>query len=211
MKLGLFFLAVALTAALAAAFHQWSRRRVLAREHHIRTYVFPGHVLQELSKTYSEFGLKEAQLTARALRQFFLVHARSNNRLIAMPSKAADALWHAFILDTKEYKAFCQSAFGSYFHHIPEYAMKNRSADGGALWRTWRLACLEENINPVKATRLPLLFALDSKLGIPEAVAYDPSSFKPTKTTAGSSSGGCGGAGGDSGDGGGCGGGCGGE
>lgn len=186
---------------------QYGRRRALTREHYIRAYVFPTGVLQELLKSYPQLQLKDAQLAARSLRQFFLIHARARGRLIAMPSKVTDALWHALILDTRAYRSFCQAAFGSYFHHIPEGAMRSADDDQTATWRTWRLACLEENINPLRATRLPLLFALDSKLGIPGATAYDPSTFKKPR-----SSGGCGGGGGCGGssDSGACGGGCGG-
>jgi hypothetical protein len=37
----------------------------------------------------------------------------------------------------------------------------------------WWFACLEENINSRKATRLPLLFALDRKLGIANGFVYN--------------------------------------
>jgi hypothetical protein len=129
-----------------------------------------------------------------------------------MPSKVTDALWHAFILDTRSYRSFCESAFGSYLNHIPENVMNSSDNDGSAMWRTWRLACLEENINPTKATRLPLLFAIDSKLAVPGAVEYDPASFKPPASSTGCGSG-CGDVAsccGDGGCSGGCGGGCGG-
>jgi hypothetical protein len=207
VQTGTVLLVLALTGVAAFAAWQHARQRALAREHHIRAYVFPSAVLQQVSKTYPQLQSKDIQLAARALRQFFLIHARSGGRLIAMPSKVTDALWHAFILDTRAYRAFCQAAFGSYFHHVPEGAMRDTDKDPSATWRTWRFACLEENINPLKATRLPLLFALDAKLGIPGAVAYDPSSFKKPESPAGTGGGGsCGG----SSDGDGCGGGCGG-
>jgi hypothetical protein len=48
---------------------------------------------------------------------------------------------------------------------------------------------LEENIDPAKASRLPLLYALDAKLRFPGAVIHDPSSFKPPRDADGSSSG----------------------
>jgi len=210
-------LVLSIAAALflaALALWQRNRRIAAAREHRIRSFVFPGGVLQELSKSYPQLQLRDLQLAARALRQFFLIHARAKGALIAMPSKVTDALWHAFILDTRAYRAFCQSAFGSYLHHIPENAMGGQNKDGSATWRTWRLACLEENINPVKATRLPLLFAIDTKLSIAGAVKYDPTSFKrpaSSRRCGGGGDSGCGGgdgcSGGDSGCGGGCGGG----
>ncbi|MGQ3891353.1 hypothetical protein [Legionella sp. CNM-4043-24] len=33
------------------------------------------------------------------------------------PLLELDKLWHAFILHTREYSAFCQTHFGQYFHH----------------------------------------------------------------------------------------------
>lgn len=208
MKTGLVLLIVALIGIAAFAFSQYVRRRDMAREHHVRSYVFPGGVLEALSKSYPQLELKDVQLAARALRQFFLVHIRAGGQLVAMPSKVADALWHAFILDTRAYRAFCQGAFGSYLHHIPEgAAMRAVDKDQMATWRTWRLACLEENINPLSATRLPLLFALDSKLNIPNAVRYDPASFKKPSSGGSGGGGSCGGSGCDGGCGGGCGGG----
>jgi hypothetical protein len=208
MQASLIFLAAVAVFSAAFAFWQRERRISLSREHNIRSFVFPNAVLQELTKSYPHLQLKDLQLAARALREFFLVHARAKGSVIAMPSKVTDALWHAFILDTRAYRAFCKAAFGSYFHHIPQSAMGAQNEDGMATWRTWRLACLEENINPSKATRLPLLFAIDAKLSIPGAVICDPASFK-RPTSSSSCGGGCGGGDGcgDSGCGGGCGGG----
>lgn len=39
--------------------------------------------------------------------------------------------------------------------------------------RGMKYACKEENINPLNATRLPLLFALDSKLNIANGFYYE--------------------------------------
>ncbi|MBE7368004.1 glycine-rich domain-containing protein [Ramlibacter pallidus] len=207
MTVGLDLLMVALAAMGAFAAWQYVRRRDLDREHHIRSYVFPSGVLETFSRSYPQLEPKDVQLAARALRQFFLVHKRAGGQLVAMPSKVADALWHAFILDTRAYRAFCQRAFGGYFHHIPEGSvMRAADKDRMATWRTWRLACLEENIHPLKATRLPLLFALDAKLNTPGAVVYDPSSFRKPASADGRGGGGCGGSGSDNGCGGGCGG-----
>ncbi len=124
-------------------------------------------------------------------------------------------------------EAFCDQAFGRFFHHIPAAAMVPGISQDAGLRRTWRLACLEENIDPKKPTRMPLLFAIDAKLAIVGGSVY--SLTRPPMAAAGSNcGGGCGGyvhgsdglAGdGDSGGGsgsdggggdGGCGGGCGG-
>jgi hypothetical protein len=57
--------------------------------------------------------------------------------------------------------------------------------------RTWRYACLEENINPEHPTRLPLLFAIDQKLAIANGNIY--SLEKPPQASAASCGSACGG------------------
>lgn len=136
-------------------------------EHFIRTYVFPRRLFDELRTQYPGLDEDAQILITRALRMFFLAHLSAGEQVIGMPSKAADALWHEFILDTKAYTQFCQAAFGGYFHHIPATSMQKGISTHVALQRTWRLACLEENINPEVATRLPLLFTLDAKTAFP--------------------------------------------
>lgn len=205
---------------IALAIYAWALRaepRDFRREHHIRSYVFPATMLSSLVETYPQLQEKDTQLVARALRQFFLVHARSPKSVVGMPAKVVDELWHKFILDTQAYAAFCHSAFGAFFHHIPASEMSGDSNSATALRRTWRLACLEENINPVHPTRLPLLFAIDSKLAVPGASVYALDTFTRKGSDGGGSAGCGGGTGGDCGCGGsgcggsGCGGGCGGD
>ena len=46
--------------------------------------------------------------------------------------------------------------------------------DNAGLRRCWWHCCKEENINPNKPTRPPLLFALDAKLGVAGGFHYAP-------------------------------------
>lgn len=193
------------------------------REKFIRSYVFPSSLLATLYKQHPHLTEKDYFLVARALREFFLIRLRAGNRFIGMPSRVVDDLWHEFILRTREYERFCQSAFGRFFHHFPATATPKGADMSEALRLTWRFACLEENINPGNATRLPLLFAIDAKLQIVDGFHYKTKN--PTRdTTDNRCDSGCGGyacSGGGSGSGscgdghsggdGGCGGGCGGD
>lgn len=198
--------ALALAAALVALALARAQLRY-RRERFIRTSVLPRAVLDELAKAYPHLEEKDLFLVARALRMFFLLQLRAGGRMLFMPSKAVDALWHAFILDTRAYHAFCRHAFGRYFHHVPSGRMAADIQREPAVWRTWALACREENIPPAPPTRLPLLFAIDEKLRIPDGSHYSLAQFAMRRSTGG---GGCGGSGcGGSGDGGG--GGCGGD
>lgn len=49
--------------------------------------------------------------------------------------------------------------------------LSERRKSNEGLRRVWWYCCKYENIDPVRPTRVPLLFALDSKANIPTAVA----------------------------------------
>jgi hypothetical protein len=112
------------------------------------------------------------QLVSTALRHFFLVYNKANYQYIAMPSEVVDALWHEFILYTREYEQFCNKAFGRFFHHTPAVVLgRSQNSDIG-LRRVWFNVCKIEFIDPKKPTRLPLLFAIDGKLKIEDGRLY---------------------------------------
>jgi hypothetical protein len=192
-----------------------SRRR--NREQFIRSYVFPSSVLVGLGKHYPHIPESDRLRVCRALRDFFLVRLRVGDRLIGMPSRVVDDLWHEFILDTREYQRFCEAAFGRFFHHVPAAANPPGQQMEAALRTTWRYACLAEGIATRGYTRLPLLFAIDSELQIANGHSFVNWLFAPPREKhTGDGGSACGG--GDShggghgcGGGGGCSGGCGGH
>ena len=164
-----YVLLILLTAMFLVIWTQWRKAK---RADFIRTYMFPPGLLDKLLAVRPDLTIKDRQLVARALRQFFLVYHKSGYLSIAMPSQVVDDLWHEFILYTKNYQTFCQQAFGRYMHHTPAAVLGQNQRNNDGLRRTWRFACLEENINPMRATRLPLLFALDAKWNIPNGFRY---------------------------------------
>jgi len=206
-----------------ALFVFWRRNVRLARERFIRDYAFPKGLLDRLAKRRPELALKDRALVARGLRQFFLAYHRSGGRFVSMPSQVVDDLWHEFILYTKGYDAFCRAAFGRFLHHTPAVVLGTEQQNNEGLRRCWYWCCREENINPQAPSRLPLVFALDTKLGIADGFVYTPDCKTLTSAQSGtahcgadlgSGTGSDGGSGddsaSDSGDGSGCGGGCGG-
>lgn len=149
------------------------RRRVaLQREAFLRDYTFPQGLFEQLRKKRPALDLKQCQLVALALRQFFLAHLKSGRRYVSMPSQVADDLWHEFILHTRNYEAFCRGAFGKFLHHTPAVTVGSSDAAHAGLRRCWWYACKEDSINPRQPTRLPLLFALDGKLGASDGFVF---------------------------------------
>lgn len=160
-------------AVLLAAVLLWRSHQRYRRIEFIRTYTFPKGLFDKLAARRPELQRRDIALVSRGLRHFFLAYLRSGRQFVAMPSQVADDLWHEFILYTRNYEAFCRQAFGGFLHHTPAVALRPEQRDGNAgLRRVWWQCCREENIHPQKPTRLPLLFALDAKLGIKDGFHY---------------------------------------
>jgi len=147
----------------------------LRRAEFIRRYPWPRGLLDELAQHHPGFTRKETALVSEGLRQFFLAYLNSGRREVAMPSQVADDLWHEFILHTRDYGRFCNQAFGRFLHHTPAIVLREGARrDNSALRRVWWQCCRDENIDPARPTRLPLLFALDTKLKIANGFVYTP-------------------------------------
>lgn len=167
-----FFAAVVLVLLLSSWWLQRGRLRTARREAFIRDYTFPKGLVERLNKRRPGVAPKDAQLVLRALRHFFLAHLKSGRQFVSMPSQVTDDLWHEFILYTRHYEQFCQQAFGRFMHHTPAVVLSTEKRDNSGLRRTWWQCCKEESINPRQPSRLPLLFAIDSKLGIADGFHY---------------------------------------
>jgi hypothetical protein len=155
-----------------------------SRERYIREFMLPQGLFKKLHEKRPQIDPKHHALVALALRKFFLCHLKSGRKFVSMPSQVVDDLWHEFILYTRDYQHFCGKAFGGYMHHTPAVELGRGQNDDIGLKRTWRYACLEESINPKAPSRLPLLFAIDAKLGIADGFRYLPdcSKWKPDGT-----------------------------
>jgi len=175
MLTGLFAIVCLLLILIAVVTLSIRRKlREAQRADFIRGYSFPKGLIERLMKRRPGLQAKDGQLVARALRQFFLAHLKSGRQFVSMPSQVVDDLWHEFILYTRHYQQFCQQAFGQFMHHTPAVVLAADRRDNAGLRRCWWHCCKEENINPRKPTRLPVLFAIDSKLGIADGFRYAP-------------------------------------
>lgn len=153
-------------------FKKYTAQQAKNRELYILDYTLPTGLLLKFIKTHPTLTLADAQLVDKAMRQYFLTYHHSKYRYVSMPSEVVDDLWHAFILHTQSYANFCKQAFGKFFHHNPAVVVGTDKQSNEGLRRTWWFACKQENINPKKADRLPLLFAIDAQLNIKDGRTY---------------------------------------
>jgi hypothetical protein len=136
----------------------------------INNYKLPIAVINKFYKHYPKLTPIQISQAVSGLK-VYLILCLKNETYTFVPSKAVDTLWHEFILDRDEYKNFCQNAFGNFLPHIPPYYQILISETN--LKTIWRASCNEEKINnSTKPSRLPLLFAIDSELGIPDGRNY---------------------------------------
>lgn len=151
---------------------QWLVRRRLAFIDH---YPFHPAIASRLRKKRPQLTTEQEALVLRGLKDYFRICAKAGRRrLVAMPSQVVDDAWHEFILFTRAYESFCRKGLGRYLHHTPAEAMGGPARARESIRRAWRLACAKEGIDPLHPSRLPLLFALDSLLAIPDGFNYVP-------------------------------------
>lgn len=144
------------------------------REKFIREAPLPQFLKRKLREIYPHLAGRDVDLVERGLRQFFMACARSQRKFVAMPSQVVDAMWHEFILHTKAYQDWCALALGGFLHHTPAVVLGTQAQNNDGLRRAWYWACRDESIKPDAPSRLPLLFALDSKLQIANGFHYVP-------------------------------------
>lgn len=150
----------------------YRRYRDRRRARLIDSYQFPDRIRQKVLGRYSHLGEADSRRVMAGLREYFHLCLGAQGRLVAMPSQAVDLAWHEFILHTRQYQAFCNRAFGRFVHHTPAQAMSSATVAQEGIRRAWKLSCQRENIAPRTPHGLPLLFALDAQLAIPDGFHY---------------------------------------
>ena len=106
---------------------------------------------------------------ADALLTFFGCVRRSS-RACALPSKAADSVWHAWLrMSPAGLDAFCVKHFGAAIPHLETAAMP--VPIGAGLANCLVEARKREGIHP-EGPALPRLFAADRRLRMPDGFAY---------------------------------------
>ena len=159
----------------------WRNKRRHRRVAFIQAYRFDSSYRQALRFQYPDLKDADIQLAEKALRQFFTMHALQPQATFHMPSRLADVLWHAFIVDTRRYLPFCQQAFGALFHHIPSHAMPQPAAASRreSLQATWNAAMLTKRWMPgAILAGVPLLFALDAAASIHDGMVYSDTDLR---------------------------------
>lgn len=197
---------------LFVAFHLYKKSVVTKRAKLIDRYPFPPSLPTKVREKYPHLSDRELEQVMNGLREYFHLCNIAGKRMVSMPSQAVDVAWHEFILFTRKYEHFCKRALGRFLHHTPAEAMESPTAAQAGIKTAWKISCFREQIQPKSASKLPLLFAMDAALKIPDGFRYSLDCSKPGSYGYCAGHIGCGsGCGGCSGDSSGCSSGCGGD
>lgn len=157
---------------IAIAFVILRRNRFKLRSGHIDQFAFPASLADKIIAKYPHLTVKQADYVMAGLREYFHVCLKAGKQIVSMPSQAVDVAWHEFILFTRHYHYFCDKALGRFLHHTPAEAMKSQTIAETGIKTAWEISCQRGNINPKQPDRLPVLFAIDSELAIPDGFKY---------------------------------------
>ncbi|WP_286222566.1 glycine-rich domain-containing protein [Marinobacter apostichopi] len=198
---------------LFVALHLYKKSVVTKRAKLIDRYPLPPSLPAKIREKYPHLSDQELEQVMTGLREYFHLCNIAGKRMVSMPSQSVDVAWHEFILFTRKYEQFCMRALGRFLHHTPAEAMESPTAAQAGIKTAWKISCFREKIQPKSASKLPLLFAMDAALKIPDGFKYSLDCSKPGSHGYCAGHIGCGsGCGGCSGDSSGCsGGGCGGD
>lgn len=80
---------------------------------------------------FPELTTEKADRGIGQMLAFVAASAHSDKPL--SPSPLVDDFWHAFLLHTKAYREFCETAFGAFVHHQPGFLDRDEHGGGKAL------------------------------------------------------------------------------
>lgn len=149
-----------------------SIRQCKRRAIFLDSYAFPSAMMTEVAKRYPHLSDDELKLVSQGLREYFQLCNAAGRKIVSMPSRVVDVAWHEFILMTQSYDKFCESGLGRFLHHTPASEMASPDNITKGLKVAWFHACRWEGINQASASRLPLLFAIDDILRIPDGFKH---------------------------------------
>ena len=138
----------------------------------IQNYKIPKPIIDRFKEKHPKLSNEDVILVNKALIDYFYICNMAHGKMVSMPTRVADDLWHEFLLFSANWEQFSKKAFGRLLHHIPKEAMVEKYSNSDGMKRAWQLICIKENIHPKHPDRMPLLFAIDSILEIENGITY---------------------------------------
>ncbi|MBI2148420.1 hypothetical protein HYU23_01975 [Candidatus Woesearchaeota archaeon] len=81
------------------------------------------------------YNIDEYNVAFIEFKKYVILASLYEDERLAMTSKKVDAVWHQFILFTKEYALFCKKFLGKYLHHSPNTSFTPLNEGSGNKFR----------------------------------------------------------------------------
>jgi hypothetical protein len=82
------------------------------------------YVIEKLVKDHVAESVEHAELLFREIKRYFVITECDPDVTWSMYSLEIDAVWHQFVLFTRQYLDYCRTCFGCYIQHAPSNAPK---------------------------------------------------------------------------------------
>lgn len=177
---GLFFL---LIVVLGTQWHRRDKARLETKQRHaeqrkLRAPValetaIPPLIFIDIEQRYPHLKNNQTahELVSLGLQHYFYAVAMNNWQAVGVPSKLVQMAWDTFREHEQAYAVYCQQVFAELLT-TQATTSSRRYTSHDALGRTWEQACLVDGITPGLPERMPLLFALDERLGVNDGYRY---------------------------------------
>jgi hypothetical protein len=146
----------------------------------LHCYAFPTLVSEVFKRDHPELTPSQCDLAFEGLREFFMLLAASGDGRdrvsLGMPSVLVDGAWHAFVLCTAEYEAFCHRFFRRMIHHRPDPNAQPTTMDANShfsretmnTWSAFQTAKRRHTtLFRTSSNGFPMLFETDRIAGVP--------------------------------------------
>lgn len=106
------------------------------RKAHARRQIM-SYPLQQVRHRLQKEGVIPVRMIDEAMHEWrkFMTTLLDADRPVGMISPIVDEVWHAYILFTKDYAAFCDDVFGRFIHHAPNWPGAPESSGSGQNFR----------------------------------------------------------------------------
>ena len=174
--------------ALCGLYDQYQTQRLFKRRLFIETYSFSVDIVEKVKCQYPHLGEGKLSRVMEGLREYFILDMEKGFlTTLSMPSQVVDVALKEFLLNvTDDELRKLRLGFG--LVNATDYELRKlrlgfrvyistkitspsaQREDG--INHAWELCCKLETIDATNPARLPLLFALDAELDIPDGFRY---------------------------------------
>ena len=136
----------------------------------IKAYALPDSLLEKVKYHYLHLNDEKLSRVMEGLREYFIIYGERGCMTPSVPSQVVAVAWQEFMLNvTHDELRKLRLRLGK---SMPSKVTSPSARTEDGISYAWKLCCQLETIDATNPARLPLLFALDAELDIPDGFRY---------------------------------------